>query len=45
MDSGNIAWMRALAIEVGAVVTGSLLVREAGTVRNRLVWMRAHVEL
>jgi predicted amidohydrolase len=41
MDGGNVAWMRALAVEVGAVVTGSLLVRDAGTVRNRLVWMRS----
>jgi len=40
MDGPNLEWLRALAAEVDAVVTGSLLVHEGGSVRNRLVWMR-----
>jgi len=40
MDGEGVAWMRALAQEVGAVVCGSLAIREGGTVFNRLLWMR-----
>ena len=40
MDGGNVAWMRALAGEVGAVVTGSVVIAEGGQVFNRLLWMR-----
>jgi len=40
MKGESLAWMHGLAADVGAVVTGSLLVREADSVRNRLVWMR-----
>lgn len=40
MKGESLTWMCDLAAEVGAVVTGSLLVREADSVRNRLVWMR-----
>ncbi len=40
MDGEGLAWLRALAREVGAVVTGSLVVREGDRCVNRLVWMR-----
>ncbi|HEY0180825.1 MAG TPA: amidohydrolase [Dokdonella sp.] len=40
MDGEGLRWLRALAGEVGATITGSLVVREAGTCFNRLVWMR-----
>jgi predicted amidohydrolase len=40
MDGEGIAWMRALATEVNAVVTGSLAIREGGKVYNRLIWAR-----
>jgi omega-amidase len=40
MDGQGLAWMRKLAGEVGAVVTGSLVIREGDTVYNRLVWAR-----
>ncbi|HUB89960.1 MAG TPA: amidohydrolase [Dyella sp.] len=39
MDGEGVAWMRALATEVGAVVTGSLAIRE-DKVYNRLIWAR-----
>lgn len=40
MDGEGVAWMAALAREVDAVVTGSLLVRDGANVYNRLLWMR-----
>ena len=40
MDGDGLRWLRALAAEVGAVVTGSLVVREGERCVNRLVWMR-----
>ncbi|HEX7813809.1 amidohydrolase [Dyella sp.] len=40
MDGEGVAWMRALAQEVGAVLCGSLAIREDGTVYNRLIWAR-----
>lgn len=40
MDGEGVAWLRALAIEVGAVICGSLAIREHDTVYNRLLWMR-----
>jgi len=40
MDGEGLRWMRALAAEVDAVVTGSLVVREGERCVNRLVWMR-----
>jgi predicted amidohydrolase len=40
MDGEGLAWMRALAGEVGAVVTGSLAIREGDKVYNRLIWSR-----
>jgi predicted amidohydrolase len=40
MDGEGVAWLRALAIETGAVICGSLAIRENGTVYNRLIWMR-----
>ncbi|MHB1312471.1 MAG: amidohydrolase [Gemmatimonadaceae bacterium] len=38
MDGESVAWMRALARERGAAVTGSVQVREGGAVFNRLVF-------
>lgn len=38
MDGTGVAWLRALATEVGAVITGSLAIREGDTVYNRLLW-------
>jgi omega-amidase len=38
MDGEGVAWLRALAIEVGAVICGSLAIRENDTVYNRLLW-------
>jgi predicted amidohydrolase len=40
MDGEGVTWLRALAAEVGAVLCGSLAIREGGTVFNRLLWMR-----
>lgn len=40
MDEEGIAWMRALATEVGAVVTGSVAIRDGDVVYNRLIWAR-----
>ncbi len=38
MDGPTVAWLRALAAECGAVVTGSLQCRVDGRVFNRLLW-------
>jgi omega-amidase len=40
MDGEGIAWLRALASEVGAVVTGSVAIRDGELVYNRLIWAR-----
>lgn len=40
MDGETIQWLRALAAEVGAVVAGSVVVREGERHFNRLLWMR-----
>ena len=40
MDGEGVAWLRALAIEVGAVICGSLAIREGDTVYNRLLWVK-----
>ncbi|HEV7123462.1 MAG TPA: amidohydrolase [Rhodanobacter sp.] len=40
MDGEGVAWLRALAAEVGAVICGSLAIRGDGTVYNRLFWAR-----
>ena len=39
MDGPSVAWLRAAAARLGAVVAGSLIVRDEGH-RNRLVWAR-----
>lgn len=41
MHGDGMRWMRELAIEIGATITGSLVVRERDTCVNRLIWMRA----
>ncbi len=38
MHGAGVAWLRALADEVGAVVTGSMVIAEGGRVWNRLLW-------
>jgi omega-amidase len=38
-DGPSVAWMRALAAEIGAAVTGSVVTRERGCYFNRLIWM------
>lgn len=40
MDGESLRWLQALAGEVGAVVTGSLVTRLGDKCVNRLVWMR-----
>jgi len=40
MQGESVAWLRALAIETGMVVTGSMVIRDGGAVYNRLLWMR-----
>jgi omega-amidase len=40
MDGEGVAWMRGLAADIGAVVTGSLVIREGEAVYNRLIWAR-----
>ena len=40
MDGPTIGWMREEAAALGCVVTGSLIVRDAGRCFNRLVWAR-----
>ncbi|MEP6898097.1 MAG: amidohydrolase [Rhodanobacter sp.] len=40
MAGEGVAWLRALAIETGAVICGSLAIRENETVYNRLLWVR-----
>lgn len=41
MDGMGLRWLRDLAREVGATITGSLVVRDGGRCVNRLIWMRA----
>ncbi len=40
MDGPSVVWIRELAKELGAVVTGSLQCRVDGAVYNRLLWAR-----
>jgi len=40
MDGATIGWMREEAAAMGVAVTGSLIVRDGGRCRNRLVWVR-----
>src|SRR5688572_9214489 len=40
MDGPSVAWLRELARDVGAVVTGSMVIREGDKVFNRLMWAR-----
>jgi predicted amidohydrolase len=40
MDGEGLRWLRVLATEVGAVVTGSLVIRDGDKCVNRLVWAR-----
>lgn len=40
MDGASLAWLRAAAADAGAVVTGSIVIRDGERCVNRLVWMR-----
>jgi len=40
MDGTAITWMRNTAAEKGAVITGSVMVRDQGRYYNRLIWAR-----
>lgn len=40
MDGKTIKWMREKANRYGAVVTGSLIIKENGNYYNRLIWMK-----
>jgi predicted amidohydrolase len=40
MDGPSMQWMRGMASQLNAVITGSLIIRERGAYFNRLVWMR-----
>jgi len=40
MAGESVAWLKALAVEVGAVVTGSMVIRDQGRHFNRLMWAR-----
>jgi predicted amidohydrolase len=40
MDGASVAWLRELAAAVGAVITGSIVVRDGERHYNRLIWMR-----
>jgi omega-amidase len=41
MQGESVAWLQQLAREVGATVTGSVVLREGDVVYNRLLWARA----
>ena len=45
MDGPSVAWIREQAAKLGAVVTGSMQVREGGGVYNRLLWATPQGEL
>jgi predicted amidohydrolase len=45
MDGESVAWLRALAAEVNATITGSLVIREGETVYNRLLWVSPNGDL
>lgn len=40
MDGEGLRWLRALAKEADAVITGSVVIREGEKCVNRLIWMR-----
>jgi omega-amidase len=40
MDGARLAWLRALAQEVGAAITGSMVIRDGERCFNRLIWAR-----
>ncbi|WP_224995571.1 amidohydrolase [Cesiribacter sp. SM1] len=40
MNSRTFRWMKQLAAQTGAVITGSYIVQEAGKYYNRLIWMQ-----
>lgn len=40
MQGASVAWLQALADEVGCVITGSMVIRDGERVFNRLLWAR-----
>ena len=45
MDGASVSWLRELACSVGAVITGSMVIRDADRIVNRLLWARPDGEL
>ncbi|MEO0726821.1 MAG: amidohydrolase [Bacteroidota bacterium] len=45
MDGPTVSWMREQAATLGAVITGSVIIEEAGKYFNRLVWITPEGEL
>lgn len=45
MDGPTVRWMRNLAGETGAIIGGSLVIREEGCYFNRFVWMRPNGQI
>lgn len=44
MNSRTFRWMKQLAAQTGAVITGSYIVQEGGNYYNRLIWMQPNGE-
>jgi len=42
MEGPTIQWMKQMAVKQKAVITGSLIIQEAGNYYNRLIWMRSN---
>ncbi len=40
MNGKTVSWMKMMAAEVNAVITGSIIISENGNYYNRLIWMR-----
>lgn len=45
MEGPSLVWMREQAVKLGAVVTGSMQIREGNNVYNRLLWVTPSGEL
>lgn len=45
MDGTNVAWLRDLASDIGATITGSMVIRAGDRVVNRLLWAQPDGEL
>lgn len=45
MEGPTVDWMRRLSIEKKSIITGSLIIEEAGNYYNRLIWMLPNGQL